>query len=821
MQRHLPNIYPAYNRNYRETMATTAQPSAMDLLRTSHPTHSTANDAVIPEQPTASAPTKSWIRRIVSSSTIGLKSVANAAHSTDAHLKPSLPIESPVDQAEHEAFNKDIDSILTQPHPSIEASAESPKLPVAVLPADAPQDTTDTTHEPTTKVSGAEAGDKIIGKLGVRVVEARRLCGGGKVLNMKSLRPHCVAQVGKTAYISMQGERAVAPEADGDREGNRFVWHEHSGKFSFDISDFRNDLRLFVLSKNRLDNVIGQVLLPLPFLFHHQPVGINALWESQQQMAISGWFQLFPLAKDCVNKFRPAAPTVSKTGMKNSLPLGFIKLDIELTLVEPKPLWTLYLNPTGPNPQESTTQKQAQTKLINSVFAMMEASRELRRNLLRYRIAKNHIFSVYLLGICEAVEYLRSWESPGLSLTCITLTFLLFKSAQLWQLPFIAFALLAMSCVGVLRKRKLAMGWTNVDNVSSQKPERPSDATEDDFIIWNSDIQDPRAALNLWQKCALAVSQLNLVQEYIGWVSSILEKCINALNFADPHATSAVLMYAFAWACVASALLKALSRIFTAISPLHLALSLAAIYMSPPQLRAYRHSPQDDKHSKIFEAIRIASVALWRHIPDTNEMGHRFIARRQLVSTLSLLWDTQRGSRSSQTKNNSQQTRQQTNNTHRKRQKTLEEVMSDRIKIIRGESVIPEQVLKLQQDSKVLWSIVRNEQEPCTKGSSVKSFEQNPAMNKDVSPLEVQREAEDLLRKEVITEEEYRQVVSSSEPASAGLFDKHSFLTNGTVELRKEKPASRGIQLTRKAKSWIHSRWKGPQSDDKLSGMDR
>lgn len=244
----------------------------------------------------------------------------------------------------------------------------------------------------TASTSKRQLGDRkyLVGKLKIHVSEVKNLTSNTKRSNYRNYKPRFIVNFNGEERSSPAAERIEVGDSKSEKYSApfRFTWTKEDGSFEFDVNDMPCDLSIQVFAKDRSDSFIGQVVVPIPTSFE-MPFFTSKCLTSLNSgiLKLKGWFELYPLPKHKL-KFAPAAPTVSKTGMKLTQTLGFINLECHLELFLPQ--WYIYLALPVPSTEEhlNTNANQPQTKMIAYIHLLMQASRQLRRNILRYNIAK-------------------------------------------------------------------------------------------------------------------------------------------------------------------------------------------------------------------------------------------------------------------------------------------------------------------------------------------------------------------------------------------------------------------------------------------------
>jgi hypothetical protein len=260
----------------------------------------------------------------------------------------------------------------------------------------------------------------------------------------------------------------------------------------------------------------------------------------------------------------------------------------------------------------------------------------LKRNGQRLRIALKTLFSFGDRPWVSVrfISHCRRWDQPLHSVMGILLGAWILVYSPMWLLPVNLYAItLATSLVSYLNRNKRS------------------------FVIWNQEIVDPDDSLTALQKINKIIYMVEYFELRIGQAADIIEKIVNSLNFADERVTVAVLLVLLVFATTLSFLLVYL--------PLGQIIFIGyVICMLPPYFRAKIFSSNLKKKTEIssttsrrpraantgnlgyigrfrrkisralamITSIPRQAINVFKRVPTSDELGHRFIAMQQQCS---------------------------------------------------------------------------------------------------------------------------------------------------------------------------------------------
>jgi len=399
---------------------------------------------------------------------------------------------------------------------------------------------------------------------------------------------------------------------------------------NFVAQDVNVDLNVEVWEKNVLtaDHLIGQVVVPLTNILPQVKNVIKGAHPRHAPYVLTGWFELFPLPAGR-RKFVPASSDIAQTGMwRAGVPLGFLRLSLELHLHGRISMWAGYALPRL-EPVLGASAPPMPTGDLKAISAVNESGRRFKRNFQRVKRGFSRLLSRGDAAWVP-IRFLKlasSWREPRVSLLAVVFVYWGCIVAPPFMLPVNVFLVLLASTLALHGKHE----------------------RERRYLIWNDDIHDPDDELGPIQKVAKVIYLLEKFERWMGIAADNLERATNLFSFADERVTIAALL-----GCGLAAL--ALSLALYVVTPGYLFFVGFAFVLMPPSLKrtvkrlsspasprpraVEEESTTLRKGGPLQQALAIGRLALqapslgmnvFRRVPTDDELGHRWIARRQQV----------------------------------------------------------------------------------------------------------------------------------------------------------------------------------------------
>ena len=190
------------------------------------------------------------------------------------------------------------------------------------------------------------------------------------------------------------------------------------------------DIRLLFFRSNYLfqDSLLGQVILPVVSFL---PSTIRrAESDKEEAFKICGVFELFPLGA-YYRKFKAASTRVPGLGMQRPAGLlGSVALNSKLVLKK-QAIWPLYF--TCPRQSVEIPKDESLLAVVSDVTAHLK---EVQRHVVRVEDALARL-KVSLAPILSLLYAVKSWDYPLLSVTVVTISFLVPYCIPAWIVPFV------------------------------------------------------------------------------------------------------------------------------------------------------------------------------------------------------------------------------------------------------------------------------------------------------------------------------------------------------------------------------------------------
>lgn len=238
------------------------------------------------------------------------------------------------------------------------------------------------------------------------------------------------------------------------------------------IFDYIADFNVYNLQGNVVINLfeenvardihLGQILIPLSWLTER--LTLPELMVQKDNLSFSGWFEVFPAQRSTrYNRGGQYLPTVKgipqSTGYGMSYPatpIGFIKLDISLTLLEPVML-TILRNPFAYRPEQNDLDDEEEAGLSSILvtgFALLRI----------FKLLKNPPFMTMVFDILN-------WKAPFPLCVCIlyTVSYTALLASP-WQYPI----MISMLIIIIGKAAGNARSFSEVHAFSNEKEAHPN-----------------------------------------------------------------------------------------------------------------------------------------------------------------------------------------------------------------------------------------------------------------------------------------------------------------------------------------------------------
>eukprot|EP00467_Chlorarachnion_reptans_P011657 CAMPEP_0114504492 /NCGR_PEP_ID=MMETSP0109-20121206/10256_1 /TAXON_ID=29199 /ORGANISM="Chlorarachnion reptans, Strain CCCM449" /LENGTH=762 /DNA_ID=CAMNT_0001682683 /DNA_START=61 /DNA_END=2349 /DNA_ORIENTATION=- len=423
-------------------------------------------------------------------------------------------------------------------------------------------------------------------------------------------------------YVIVTVEGVSKQTAEG--KGACPSWREGSGRsgdspaMRFAVSDPTGDIRLAVCDPtcNRKDRKLGRVIIPTQWL-RASVMGVPYKWQS----TFDAWLKVLPLpntagiadilsqqiggvqAKSNVEaeerKFFPAVPKEKGSGLpKPEYPLGELRVKVKVhPSSDVKDLAGSYVHPARSG-------------------ATIVRWKEVDADVDEFLKDDEDTKVLSLEGVNRVIHRIK----------------LLLKGPPLLMQPPYSLATIIWLYVACFRSSASKVPWLLWSLLAMQGLALAITRSYKDIIVWDADIVKQKSK-TVFEYGALIRKILRILGAYqykADLIVTFLERFKNVLSGGDPFAT-ALLFSVLAAFC---ALAQTIISILPSGSPWFL---IGLSILSPPYIKIYNRCMRKEKKKKPdwIDKLRMTALTLaenfFNHIPDQNELAHRYICDMQRV----------------------------------------------------------------------------------------------------------------------------------------------------------------------------------------------